>query len=362
MKSILGKSPAELRRELEREGIEGYRAAQILRWIFQRGVRDFADMSDLSRALRERLAASWTTRSLTRAEVLRSRDGTAKLALATGDGARIESVIIPEEDRRTLCVSSQVGCSLDCTFCATGRLGFGRNLRADEIADQLLHANEVLAPRGERVTHVVFMGMGEPLLNLREVVPAIRVLTDPDAAGLSSRKVTVSTAGVVPKMAELGLAVKTRLAVSLHATTDEVRTRLVPLNRRFPIAELLDACRRYPVPRRDRISFEYTLIRDVNDTPEDARRLVGLLHGLRAKVNLIPMNEHPGAPYRRPEPERMEAFMATVAKSRTAVSIRRSRGDDVFAACGQLANLPPHAPAAAREEHRNREELGDSYR
>jgi 23S rRNA (adenine2503-C2)-methyltransferase len=245
-------------------------------------------------------------------------------------------VVIPEEKRRTICVSSQVGCSLDCTFCATGRLGLLRNLRAEEIVDQVLHAAEVLAPRGERPTHVVYMGMGEPLLNLAAVVQSLRVLTDPGAFGLSPRRITVSTAGVVPRMADLGKALGVRLAVSLHATTDEVRGRLVPLNRRFPLAALLEACRAYPLAPRERLSFEYTLIAGVNDSTEDARRLVGLCAGLRVLVNLIPLNEHPGTDHRRPDDATVDAFAAVLARARVPVAVRRSRGEDVFAACGQL--------------------------
>ena len=342
--SILACTSAELRSAFAADGIEGYRARQVLRWLWRRGVREFDAMSDLGRATVARLHERWRARALGLESVHLSDDGTRKLVLATDEGLRLEAVIIPERDRRTLCLSSQIGCSLDCSFCATGRMRLRRNLGAEEIVDQVLHAQELLADRGERLTHLVFMGMGEPLLNLAAVVQAIRVASDPDAGGFSPRRITVSTAGVVPMLAELGRAVRCRLAVSLHATTDAVRDELVPLNRRFPIAALLDACRRYPLRPRDRISFEYVLIRDVNDTHADARRLVGLLHGLRAKVNVIPLNEHPLSPYRRPEPERVERFVAGLARSRAPVSVRRSRGDDVFAACGQLAMLSPGSP------------------
>lgn len=341
MKSVLTHTAEELREALAAEGVEGFRAGQILRWLHGRGVRDFAEMSDLSRELRGELGGRWTARALELEHAHASSDGTRKLVLRTADGSQIESVLIPEQERRTLCVSSQVGCSLDCTFCATARLGFGRNLRADEIVDQVLHARQVLREEGERLTHIVFMGMGEPLLNLREVVRAIRVITDPAALGISRRRITVSTAGVVPKMAELGRQLRVRLAVSLHATTDALRDRLVPLNKRFPIAELLQACREYPLPPRDRLSFEYTLMRGVNDSDSDARRLVGLLHGLRAKVNLIPLNEHPGTEFRRPDPAQVDAFAERLAGAGITVSVRRSRGDDILAACGQLGALAP---------------------
>ena len=341
--SVLDHTPEELRQAFAREGLERFRADQVLRWVYGQRVRDFRTMSDLARPLRERLYETWSLGCLEQESSFVSTDGTRKLVLRTREGAKIESVLIPEPRRQTLCVSSQVGCSLDCSFCATGRLGLGRNLRAGEIVDQVLHGAEVLARSGERITHVVFMGMGEPLLNLDNVIRSIRILADPRGVGLSPRRVTVSTAGVVPRIAELGRALPVRLAVSLHATTDEVRNELVPLNRRFPIATLLEACRRYPASRRDRLSIEYTLIRGVNDSSDDARRLVKLLHGLRAKVNLIPMNEHPGSAYRRPEAPQIEAFAGTLAAARLPVTVRRSRGDDIFAACGQLG-----APAPSR--------------
>ncbi len=350
MKSLLSHTPAELRDAFVAEGVERFRAGQVLRWVHSRGVREFEQMSDLSRELRGRLGERWTARALELERAPASSDGTRKLVLRTSDGSRIESVLIPEDGRRTLCVSSQVGCSLDCTFCATAKLGFGRNLRAEEIVDQVLHGQDMLRAQGERLTHVVFMGMGEPLLNLREVVRAIRVMTDPGALGLSRRRITVSTAGVVPRMAELGREVKVRLAVSLHATTDELRDRLVPLNRRFPLATLLQACRDYPLPPRDRLSFEYTLMRDVNDSDADARRLVRLLHGLRAKVNLIPLNEHPGTEFQRPRTERVEGFAASLAAAGLTVSVRRSRGDDILAACGQLGAIERTAEATVSQQ------------
>ena len=349
--SLLGLCAEELRARVTADGLPRYRAEQLLRWIHGRGVLDFSAMTDLPRHAREMLAQRYRSASLDVVERHPSSDGTQKLALATLEGDRIEAVIIPEERRRTLCVSTQIGCSLDCSFCATGRLGLARNLRAEEIVEQFLHATRALAP--ERPTHIVFMGMGEPLLNLASVVQAIRVLTDPAAGGLSHRRITVSTAGVVPRLAQLGAEARVRLAISLHATTDAVRDVLVPLNRRFPIAKLLDACRSYPVAPRDRISFEYTLIRDVNDAPEDADRLAQLLRGIPAKINLIPLNEHPGAPYRRPDDVRIERFVRRVAQGPIPVSLRRSRGSDILAACGQLgAARPSLAPPPADDPHR----------
>jgi 23S rRNA (adenine2503-C2)-methyltransferase len=352
VKSILAYPSDELGQAFAADGLEPYRAGQIARWVYGRGVRDFADMTDLGAALRARLAEEWSTRALALESVHASRDGTRKLVLETGDGARLEAVIIPEERRRTVCVSSQIGCSLDCSFCATGRMGLGRNLRPEEIVDQVLLANEILAAEDERVSNLVFMGMGEPLLNLRSVVRAIRVLIGAPFLGLGARRITVSTAGVASKLAELAEAASVRLAVSLHATTNAVRDELVPLNRRFPLERLLEACRSYPLERGDRISFEYALIRGVNDSLDDVRRLVRLLHGVRAKVNLIPLNEHPGTPYRRTAEEDVDRFADALAKSHVNVTVRRSRGDDIYAACGQLGALAPHAYAPSCGESR----------
>ena len=354
MNSLLAHTPAELRAAFAEAGTPGFRAAQVAQWVYGRRVRDFAAMGNLPAALRAELGKSWRTRALALESVHGAADGTRKLVLATADGARIEAVLIPEARRQTLCVSSQVGCSLDCAFCATGRMGLGRNLRADEIVDQALHAAELLDADGRALTHVVFMGMGEPLLNLKHVLQAIRVLTDPDAFGLAPRRITVSTAGVAPKIAELGEAVPVRLAISLHAARDELRDVLVPLNRRFPIAELLAACAKFPTPRRERLSFEYTLIAGVNDSASDAHALAALARKVHAKVNLIPLNEHPGTTYRRPSEARMDAFLGVLAAERVTATLRRSRGDDIYAACGQLGARDSAQPLA--------ETTGPSYR
>ncbi len=339
MKSVLARTPDELREAFAAEGRPGFRAAQVAHWLFARRERDFAAMANLPRGLRDSLAADWDTRALERVAVYAAADGTRKLVLGTRDGARIEAVLIPEGRRQTLCVSSQIGCSLDCSFCATGRMGLGRNLRAEEIVDQALHACEILDESAQRLSHVVFMGMGEPLLNLANVVQAIRVLTHAEAFALSPKRITVSTAGVVPKLAELGAALPVRLAVSLHATTDALRDDLVPLNRRFPLASLLEACAAYPVAKRDRLSFEYVLLAGVNDADADARRLAQIALDTRAKLNLIPMNEHPSSPYRRPSVARIGAFLSVLAGAGVSATVRRSRGDDIFAACGQLGAL-----------------------
>jgi 23S rRNA (adenine2503-C2)-methyltransferase len=313
-------------------GKERFRAGQIMRWIYGRGATSFADMTDLAKSLRAELEERAVISTLVPEAVEESRDGTRKYLFRLTDGETIEAVRIPMEgERATLCISTQVGCAMGCTFCLTGTFGLVRNLDAAEIV------NQVCAAMAEApVNNVVLMGMGEPLHNLDNVVQALRILYMPEGFNFSPRKITLSTAGLVPEMLELGARVRVNLAVSLNATTDEVRDRLMPINRRYPLRELLAACRAFPLQPRQRITFEYILIRDVNDSEQDARRLVKLLHGIRAKVNLIPYNEHPGCAFRAPSAERLEAFQ-TFLLSRDVVAIRRaSKGQDISAACGQL--------------------------
>jgi 23S rRNA (adenine2503-C2)-methyltransferase len=326
-----------LRAQLAAEGLRPFRAEQIAGWLYQRGVEDPAGMTDLSAEDRARLAERWETRALEVERAARAQDGTQKAALRARDGALIEAVLIPEEERTTLCVSTQVGCPLACSFCATGAMGFTRNLSTAEIVDQFCRMRELL-PEGRAITNVVFMGMGEPLLNLDAVVEAVKLLIHPKAFGLAPRRVTVSTVGIVPRIAELLERVPVNLAVSLHATTDAVRDQLVPLNRRFPLSQLLDALRGIPrLSARRPVFFEYTLIEGVNDSLEDARRLPRLLAGIPSKLNLIPMNAHPDSPYRPPSEERIDAFLRELAQRGATVTLRRSRGPDIQAACGQLA-------------------------
>jgi 23S rRNA (adenine2503-C2)-methyltransferase len=329
-------SPGLLRERFAADGLPAWRADQVASWLYERGVEDPRAMTDLPAELREALHARFDTRALEVASLSRSTDGTLKAALTTHDGAVLEAVVIPEADRTTLCVSTQIGCPLACSFCATGALGLGRNLSTAEIVDQLCRMRELQPER--RITNVVFMGMGEPLLNLPAVVEAVRTLQHPKGFALAPRRVTVSTSGVVPRIAELLAAVPVNLAVSLHATTDEVRDVLVPLNKRFPLAELLGALRRIPqLSRRHPVFVEYTLMEGVNDSVEDACRLVALLQGLPAKVNLIPMNPHADAPYRPPTPEVASRFMGELVRGGLVATLRRSRGADIDAACGQLA-------------------------
>ncbi len=328
---------AELRARFGEEGLPAYRADQVLEWIYQHGARDFDVMTNLPRSLRERLQAEFGLEALSVRQLQQSVDGTRKLALAARDGALIESVLIPEARRNTLCVSTQVGCPLACSFCATGALGFTRNLGCAEIVDQVLHARAAMDP-DESLSNIVFMGMGEPLLNLPAVLSAIRILTDPKALAMAPRRITVSTSGLVPKIRPLLEAGPINLAISLHATRDSVRDHLVPLNRRFPLAELLGTLRSEPLISRKRpVFFEYTLIEGVNDSVEDARRMPELLRGIPSKVNVIPMNPHADSGHRPPSAEVCDRFTRVLHEAGLRVTLRRNRGADIDAACGQLA-------------------------
>ncbi len=325
-------------------GWPAYRGDQIATWLYANDVQSFDEMTNLPAEIRAGLAADFEISSLEVVMTQHSVDGTKKLLLRAIDGAQIEAVLIPEERRQTLCVSTQVGCPLTCSFCATGALGFTRNLDTSEIIDQVLLARRQLEP-DEVLSNLVFMGMGEPLLNLPAVSEAIRLLIDPKGFGLAPRRVTVSTAGVLPQIGPLLEVAPIHLAVSLHATTDEVRDVLVPLNKRFPIEALLATLREEPrINRRRPVFFEYTLMAGVNDSIEDARRLPGLLKGIASKVNVIPMNPHPDAPYRPPNREVVDRFIATLHDAGVRVTLRRDRGRDIDAACGQLANRAVPAP------------------
>lgn len=320
------------------KGWPAYRGDQIAAWLYKHDVASLDEMTNLPSELRSALAADFEISALEVVTTQHSTDGTTKLLLGASDGVQIETVLIPEENRQTLCVSTQVGCPLRCSFCATGALGFTRNLRAGEIVDQVLVARRQLGP-DETLSNIVFMGMGEPLLNLPAVSEAIRLITDPKAFGIAPRRVTVSTAGVIPQIAPLLEVAPIHLAVSLHATTDAVRDVLVPLNKRFPIDALLATLREEPrINRRRPVFFEYTLMEDVNDSVEDARRLPGLLKGIASKVNVIPMNPHQDSPYRPPSSRVVDRFTETLHNAGIRVTLRRDRGRDINAACGQLAN------------------------
>ena len=308
---------------------------------------DFARMTDLPAALRARLAASFAVRTPAVLRRARSTDGTVKFQLGLADGRSVESVFIPDTPARTFCVSTQVGCAMGCGFCLTGRMGLTRNLTAGEIAGQVRAMAHDLA-LAERPFNVVLMGMGEPLHNYEPTMRALRMLASERGLAVAPRRITLSTVGVLPALAKLATEpVMPNLAVSLHAATEELRERLVPLGRRYRLADLVAACRRFPVKRRERITFEYVLLAGVNDSAADAARLAALLGGMRAKVNVIPLNEAPGIPYRRPADGRVDAFGRALAAAGLRVSVRRSRGRDIRAACGQLI-LDGETPSAAQ--------------
>ena len=344
---------ADLEEWCTRVGEPQYRAAQILAWVHRKRAATFADMSNLSRPLRERLAAEFALRRLEPTFVADSADGTRKLlfhlpAERSLPAAAIESVLIPQvarpdgaRDRLTLCISSQAGCGMGCRFCATARMGLVRNLRPAEIVGQVRAGIELAAPTA--LTNVVFMGMGEPLANYGPVKTALEILSAEWGYAISPRRITVSTVGVAPAVSRLIAETGVNLAVSLSATTDPQRDRLMPINRRFPLAALLRACRELPLPRRKRITFEYVLLTGENDADADARRLVRLLHGLRVKVNLIPFNEFPGAGFAASPRARILRFQAILRAHGIGATIRESRGQDIQAACGQLAAARPAA-------------------
>ncbi len=339
--NLLGMPQGELEAFFAGIGEKPYRARQLLQWVHQRGVTDFETMTDLSKSLRAKLAEHAAI-ALPRVDSQHeSADGTVKWLFASGAGQRVEAVYIPEPARGTLCISSQVGCALDCAFCATGAQGFNRNLTAAEIVGQVWHANTVLPPRpsGEpAVTNVVFMGMGEPLANYRHVVPVLEILISDYAYGLSRRRVTVSTSGIVPHIDRLGDDCNVSLAVSLHAPNDELRNRIVPINKLHPIDELLEACWRYAAKRANRfITFEYVMLRNVNDSLQHADQLADLLGGKPAKVNLIPFNPFPGTEFKRSAAETIRCFQERLRERGIVATTRRTRGDDIDAACGQLA-------------------------
>ncbi len=327
------------------QGEKPFRARQVLRWMHQRGEGDFLAMTDIAKSLREKLLATATVSPAPTISDKLSDDGTRKFLFDVGNRNAVETVFIPEDDRGTLCVSSQAGCALECAFCSTGRQGFNRNLTTAEIIGQLWQANRALGQdlepgkAGERIiSNVVLMGMGEPLANFDNLVPALRLMLDDNAYGLSRRRVTVSTSGIVPAMDRLAEACPVALAVSLHAPTDGLRDKLVPINRKYPLAELMAACRRYLVHApRDFITFEYVMLDGVNDSDADARALLHLVRDVPCKFNLIPFNPFPASGFHRSPAERVRRFAAILINGGIVTTTRKTRGDDIDAACGQLA-------------------------
>lgn len=354
--NLLDFSPRQLAHYCEALGEKPYRAQQLLRWIYQRGEDDFSRMTDLKAELRARLKESAAIVAPHAREDHIAPDGTRKWLLQVDAMNAVETVFIPEESRGTLCVSSQAGCALACTFCSTGRQGFARNLSIGEIAGQLWWANKMLSTdgsaydKGERaITNVVFMGMGEPLTNLENVVPALETMLDDHAYGLSRRRVTVSTSGIVPAIYRLRDECPVALAVSLHAPNDALRDELVPINRKYPISELLDACRDY-VERapRDFVTFEYVMLDGVNDRAAHASELADLLADVPGKVNLIPFNPFPDSGYERSSPETIERFANILSTRGIVTTVRKTRGQNIDAACGQLAGEITDRRAARR--------------
>ncbi len=354
--NLLGLSPEALKTFFAGIGEKPFRASQILQWVHRYGMDDFEAMSNLSKALRVRLGEVAEIRGPEIALDQVAADGTRKWLLRLADGNCIETVYIPEAERGTLCVSSQVGCTLNCAFCATGHQGFNRNLEIDEIIGQLWVANRLLGqdPNGERVvTNVVMMGMGEPLLNFDNVIAAMKLMLDDNAYGLSKRRVTLSTAGMVPMLDRLRAECPVSLAVSLHAPDDTLRNELVPLNRKYPIAMLLEACKRYVEgDSRRRVTFEYIMLAGVNDSVAHARQLVKLLEGVPAKVNLIPYNPFPQGRYQRSDGATIDRFREILTRANLTTITRKTRGDDIDAACGQLAgriqDLTPRSQKISR--------------
>lgn len=343
--NLLGMPLSALENFFEEMGEKRFRAAQILQWIHQYGVDDLSVMTNIGKRLRSVIEER---AAITGPQIVSdhtAEDGTRKWVLRMAGGSDIETVYIPDGTRGTLCISSQVGCQLNCSFCSTARQGFNRNLTAAEIVGQVWTASRLLNPRNGKptstvdraITNVVFMGMGEPLLNLDAVTDAIEILLSDHAYGLSRRKVTVSTAGVVPRLEELKQRVPVALAVSLHAPDDQLRNQLVPLNRKYPIAQLLDACRSYVKDEsRQKVTFEYAMLKGVNDSPQQARQLAKLLAHVPAKINLIPFNPFPEAPYQRSAEETIRRFQEILMSAGYITTVRRTRGDDIDAACGQL--------------------------
>ena len=359
--NLIGLDYEEMNQALTALGLEKFRAKQVWSWIYYHGVTDFGKMTTLAKPVRDKLAAHFTIDRPTITADQQSTDGTRKWLLKMPDGQEVECVHIPEDNRGALCVSSQVGCTLTCRFCHTGTQRLVRNLQAREIVMQVMLARDMLKewPKPgangttesgrELLTNIVMMGMGEPLYNYDNVARALRIVMHPEGIAMSKRRITLSTSGVVPMIEKCGAELGVNLAVSLHAVTDELRDQIVPINRKYPIKELLQACRDYPAASNARrITFEYVMLKGVNDSPADARALVKLLRGIPAKINLIPFNPWPGAPFECPEWDQIEKFGEIINDAGYASPIRKPRGRDIMAACGQLKSASLRVSAAER--------------
>ena len=320
---------------ISRFGKEKYRARQIIKWMYQYGITSFDEMTNLSKNFRSEIGTLARISFLTIEKIQESTDSTKKILFKLEDGNFIESVLIREKNHWTLCISTQAGCQMGCEFCLTGKYGFKRNLLASEIVDQIT-ISRFNMPEGNNIKNIVMMGMGEPLANYKNVLKAINIITTDSGLGLSKRKITVSTCGIVPMIEQLGKDTVINLAVSLNASDNETRSYLMPINRMYPIEKLVEVCRLYPMPKRRRITFEYILIEGVNDAPEDAENLARLMRGVRCKFNLIPFNEFPESRFRTPSDERIDTFRKILIKHKYTAVIRKSKGRDILAACGQL--------------------------
>ncbi|HEY4161879.1 MAG TPA: 23S rRNA (adenine(2503)-C(2))-methyltransferase RlmN [Dongiaceae bacterium] len=354
-RNLVGLSREELTQEMAEIGEPAFRARQLWHWIYHRGATDFEKMTTLAKPFRAALAEHFEVARPGVSVDRQSIDGTRKWLLKFADGQEAEAVHIPEEDRGTLCVSSQVGCTLTCKFCHTGTQRLVRNLSAAEIVGQIMNARDALgewpSPQdGRLLSNIVMMGMGEPLYNYDNVAKALKIVMDHEGISISKRKITLSTAGVVPMIRRAGEELGVNLAISLHAVTDELRDRIVPINKKYAIAELMQACRDYPgLNNARRITFEYVMLKDVNDTPTDAKALVKLIKGVPAKVNLIPFNPWPGAPFERSTPEAIKRFSDIVFEAGYSSPVRTPRGEDIMAACGQLKSESVRERKSARE-------------
>jgi len=328
-------SKKELGSFIKEQGIPAFRAKQLMHWIYEKRAESIDEITEFSKDLRERLSEKAYIRNLALLNRQISADCTEKFLFGLEDGESIESVLIPDKNRLTLCISSQVGCAMKCRFCLTGKLKLKRNLKAHEIVDQIISVSRLIEEGYRKITNIVFMGMGEPLANFDEVVEALWRMTE--LMKISKRRITLSTSGIVPMIPELARrAPRVNLAVSLNAATDEVRNRLMPINKKYPLKSLLDACRRYPLDPRRRITFEYVMIQGINDTAGDAKRLIKLLRGIPCKVNLIPFNPYTGSEFRRPSDREIGMFQKILLGGNITALIRKSKGQDILAACGQL--------------------------
>lgn len=356
--AITGLTRAQLESHFKDLGKERYRAEQVFFWLYRKRVENFSEMTNLSKDARQYLEENfYIHRPPLVSEQVSEEDSARKFLLKMTDDKTIETVVMPIKDRITQCVSSQVGCAMSCSFCNTGDMGLMRNLKTHEIVDQVLESGRRLGPEfeesfGERITNLVFMGMGEPMQNLEAVCDAISIFTDQFGLNISHRKITVSTSGVVPQMLELGKRFKVNLAVSLNATTDELRDQIMPVNRRYNLSALLQACRNYPLGPTRRITFEYVLLAGLNDTIKDAERILKLLRGIPSKVNLIPFNPHPASPYKRPSLPTVLAFQKYLLDRGMTTTVRFSKGPDILAACGQLRSKEAAKSRYAQQRQR----------